>query len=182
MISQDHSHGSSQDLENTLTMHECDHEGHYREANLVDFVQSKLETPITIALLLASRVFSRAPLAHPCSSPCCTPPKRPFFFFFYIQLYFICIKTHNTFWAQRWGRAANGPSRRTRPLFARAHIHAHCPLSLLPFLSFLLSLFVSFSISHCCLMVLLIAVIIDSCYFQCFFESGLFFFPFSFPF
>ena len=72
MISQDHSHGSSQDLENTLTIHESDHEGHYREANLVNFVQSKLETPITIALLLASRVFSRAPLAHPCSSPCCT--------------------------------------------------------------------------------------------------------------
>ena len=41
MISQDHSHDSSQDLENTLTIHESDHEGHYREANFVDFVQSK---------------------------------------------------------------------------------------------------------------------------------------------
>ena len=42
MISQDHSHDSSQDLENTLTIHESDHEGHYREANFVDFVQSNV--------------------------------------------------------------------------------------------------------------------------------------------
>ena len=42
MISQDHSHDSSQDLENTLTIHESDHEGHYREANFVDFLQSNV--------------------------------------------------------------------------------------------------------------------------------------------
>ena len=137
VISQDHSHGSSQDLENTLTMHESDHEGHYREANLVDFVQSKLETPITIALLLASRVFSRAPLAHPCSSPCCTPPKRPFFFVIFSYILFV-LKHIAHFGRNGGGEPQMAPqgahARYSHALTSTPIVRCPCPFSLFCFL------------------------------------------------
>ena len=112
-------------------------------------------------------------------------PQEASYLFLVIFSYILFVLKHITHSGRNgWGEPQMPP----QGAHARySHALTSTPIVRCPYCPFCLFCFLylfpfRLATAHCCLMVLLIAVIIDSCYFQCFFESGLFFFPFSFPF